>query len=67
MEKEIKILVTKYIKEGYSIDKINETFIEVSNKVVHKKTEKTKTKKTRKKKKICRPVLFISDSSADES
>ena len=63
MEKEIKILVTKYIKEGYSIDKINETFIEVSNKVVHKKT---KTKKTRKKKKICRPVLFISDSSADE-
>ena len=49
MEKEIKILVTKYIKEGYSIDKINETFIEVSNKVVHKKTEKLKHKKLEKK------------------
>lgn len=63
MEKEIDSLVSKYLKEGKNIDNIQELFFKVINKY-NKKLSTKKTKKNRKK--ICRPVLLISDSSCDE-
>ena len=63
MEKEINILINKLLKEGNDIDAIQETFF----KVVNRSETKPKVKKTKKnRKKICRPVLLISDSSCDD-
>lgn len=66
MEKEFDSIVKKYLKEGKDIDNIQEVFFKVLNKN-DKKPSLKKTKKTRKNnKRICRPVLLISDSSCDE-
>lgn len=63
MEKEFDSIVKKYLKEGKDIDSIQEAFLKVSNKN-DKKPSLKKTKKNRKR--ICRPVMLISDSSCDE-
>ena len=63
MEKEFDSIVKKYLKEGKNIDNIQEVFFKVLNKN-DKKPSKKKTKKNMKR--ICRPVLLISDSSCDE-
>jgi hypothetical protein len=63
MEKEFDSIVKKYIKEGKDLDNIQEIFF----KVINKNSKKPSTKKTKKnRKRICRPVLLISDSSCDE-
>ena len=63
MDKEFDLLVKKYLKEGNDIDNIQETFTNALN----KNSKKLSTKKTKKnRKRICRPVLLISDSSCDE-
>tara|TARA_B100001027_G_C16253801_1_gene325830 strand:+ start:1486 stop:1695 length:210 start_codon:yes stop_codon:yes gene_type:complete len=63
MEKEFDSIVKKYLKEGKDIDSIQEAFLKVLNKN-DKKPSLKKTKKNRKR--ICRPVMLISDSSCDE-
>tara|TARA_Y100000389_G_C17077122_1_gene324847 strand:+ start:36 stop:245 length:210 start_codon:yes stop_codon:yes gene_type:complete len=63
MEKELETIVKKYLKQGSKIDNIQEVFSKIVNKIENKPTLK-KTKKNRKK--ICRPVLLISDSSCDD-
>ena len=66
MEKEIDLLVKKYLSKDIKIEYINEIFLKVIN-TYEKKLSKINNKKTKKnKKKICRPVLLISDSSCDE-
>ena len=59
---ELKTLIEKYISEGKSIPKIKKEFLDIINE--HTKVKK-KSRKPRKRE-ICRPVLFISDSSCDE-
>ena len=39
----------------------------INNLIIYKPKQKSKTKKKKKKTKICRVVLFYSDSSCDES
>ena len=63
MEKDFDIIVKKYIKEGKEIDNIQEIFFKLLNKN-DKKPNLKRTKKNRKR--VCRPVLLISDSSCDE-
>ena len=63
MEKEFDSIVKKYLKEGKDIDNIQEVFFKVLSKN-DKKPSLKKTKKNRKR--ICRPVMLISDSSCDE-
>ena len=63
MEKEFDSIVKKYLKEGKDIDNIQEVFFKVLNKN-DKKPSKKKTRKNNKR--VCRPVLLISDSSCDE-
>ena len=61
---ELKTLVEKYVSEGISINRIKKEFLEIVN---EKETIKSDKKKKRKpKREICRPVMFISDSSCDE-
>lgn len=65
MDKEFDLLIKKYVKEGYDLDSIHESFFKNLNKQTNtKRNTKPKTKKNRKK--ICRPVMLISDSSCDE-
>tara|TARA_Y100000591_G_scaffold332395_1_gene369526 strand:+ start:435 stop:626 length:192 start_codon:yes stop_codon:yes gene_type:complete len=59
---ELKTLIEKYISQGVAIDSIKKEFLIIINE--HKKA-KTNTKRKRKRE-ICRPVMFISDSSCDE-
>ena len=59
---ELKSLIEKYISEGVNVDNIKKEFLIIINE--HKKA-KPKGKKKRKRE-ICRPVMFISDSSCDE-
>lgn len=63
MEKDIDCVIKKYLKQGVNIETLQESFFKVVNKY-EKKRPACKTKKSRKK--ICRPVLLISDSSCDE-
>ena len=63
MDKDIDLVIKRYLKQGYSIETLQESFFKVANKY-EKKKPTCKTKKSRKK--ICRPVLLISDSSCDE-
>ena len=58
---ELKTLIDKYIAEGESINKIKKEFLLIINN--HTKVKKPKKAKKRE---ICRPVMFISDSSCDE-
>ena len=60
ISKEILDLVTRYRKEGVSVEHIHNLFSDIINNIDKPKRSKKKTKK------ICRPVLFISDSSCDE-
>lgn len=66
MEIDIQNIVKKYLDEGENIDTIQEAFFKTVNKYnkPHTRIKKKKTKKNNKK--ICRPVLLISDSSCDE-
>ena len=65
MDKDFDLLIKKYVKEGYDLDSIQESFFKNLNKQTNiKRNKKQKTKKNRKK--ICRPVMLISDSSCDE-
>ena len=59
---ELKTLIEKYISEGVAIDNIKKEFLIIINE--HKKAKTTKKRK--RKREICRPVMFISDSSCDE-
>ena len=59
---ELKTLIEKYISDGITLDNIKKEFLIIINE--HKKS-KPKGKKKRKRE-ICRPVMFISDSSSDE-
>jgi hypothetical protein len=61
MEKEIDNIIKKFVNDGKTIDSIQEIFFKVVGKY-EKRVYKTK----KNKKKICRPVLLISDSSCDE-
>ena len=63
MENEINVLVKKYLNKNNNVDSIREIFLKIINKY-EKNPPKKKTKKNRKK--ICRPVLLISDSSCDD-
>ena len=61
---ELKTLIDKYLSEGISINRIKKEFLEVLN---EKETiYSNKKKKKKPKRDICRPVMFISDSSCDE-
>ena len=60
MENKIEGLINSLISEGNNINDIRAIF----NKTINRNI-KTCEKKT-KKKKICRPVFIISDSSCDE-
>ena len=64
MEIEIQNIVKKYLEKGENIDTIQEAFFKTLNKYNKPHTRTKKTKKNNKK--ICRPVLLISDSSCDE-
>ena len=63
MDKDIDFVIKRYLNQGYSIETLQESFFKVVNKY-EKKKPTGKPKKSRKK--ICRPVLLISDSSCDE-
>ena len=63
MENKIEELIKNLISEGNTINDIRLIFNKSIN--FNIKTCEKKTKKT-KKKKICRPVFIISDSSCDE-
>ena len=61
---ELKTLIEKYVSEGISINRIKKEFLAIIN---EKETVYSNKKKKRKpKREICRPVMFISDSSCDE-
>jgi len=61
---ELKTLIEKYVSEGISINRIKKEVLEIVN---EKETVYSNKKKKRKpKREICRPVMFISDSSCDE-
>ena len=61
---ELKTLIEKYVSEGISINRIKKEFLAIVN---EKETVYSNKKKKRKpKREICRPVMFISDSSCDE-
>ena len=61
---ELKTLIDKYLSEGISINRIKKEFLAVLN---EKETiYSNKKKKKKPKRDICRPVMFISDSSCDE-
>ena len=72
MIEKIEEIINDGIKNGYDIDSIHEMFLETINKYSNingryiQKTKKTKKTKKVPAKKICRPVLLISDSSCDE-
>ena len=69
MDKEFDLLIKKYVKEGYDLDSIQESFFKNLIKQTNKKRNtkpKTKPKTKKNRKKICRPVILISDSSCDE-
>ena len=65
MIEKIEEVILDGLKEGYDLDTIHEYFMQTINKYSQRNTY-TKKKKQRKPKKICRPVLLISDSSCDE-
>lgn len=60
---ELKTLIEKYISEGITINRIKKEFLSIVNDQIEKPKRKGKRKA---KKEICRPVMFISDSSSDE-
>jgi len=65
----IEEIINEGIKDGYDIDSIHEMFLETINKYSNingRYIQKTKKTKKARPKKICRPVLLISDSSCDE-
>jgi hypothetical protein len=67
MIEKIEQVIFDGLKEGYDLDTIHEYFMQAINKHSPRNTYTKKTKKKqRKPKKICRPVLLISDSSCDE-
>jgi hypothetical protein len=65
MEKKIEICINQLIKEGYKTQDISAIFNRKLNRQINLTSSNKKPKKT-KKKKICRSVLVISDSSCDE-
>jgi hypothetical protein len=62
MIEKINELINNGIRDGYDVDDIHEMFLEV----IGKHSSIPKQKKKKKTKKVCRPVLLISDSSCDE-
>jgi len=65
----IEEIINEGIKDGYDIDSIHEMFLETINKYSNingRYIQKNKKTKKARPKKICRPVLLISDSSCDE-
>lgn len=69
MIEKIEEIINDGIKNGYDIDSIHEMFLETINKYSNingRYIQKTKKTKKARAKKICRPVLLISDSSCDE-
>ena len=63
--KEIISLIDKGLENGISLNFLDNKIYEHINKQKNR-IFKTKYKRTKKKKKICRPALFISDSSDNE-
>ena len=61
----IKTLIDIGIRQGISLDNIDNKIYANINRI-KSNDYKTIKKKTRKKKKICRPALFISDSSDND-
>lgn len=60
---ELKKAIEYYINNGESLDEIK-TFCDL---IIDKHLKTKKPKRKKKKTVICRPVLFISDSSSDEN
>lgn len=65
MKNKIEKLIKECLEDGNDIDSINEVFMNV---VLNYKlrVERPLKKKIKKSKKVCRPVLLISDSSCDD-
>ena len=63
--KNITQLIDNALSRGIKIELIDNKIYEHINKVKSREY-RTRTKKTKKKNKICRAVLFISDSSDNE-
>ena len=61
---ELKTLIDKYISEGITINRVKKEFLSILKE--HESKPTTKKKKRKRKREICRPVMFISDSSCDE-
>jgi hypothetical protein len=60
MIEKIEEIINNGIRDGYDIDTISKLFLQAID------THKPHPRKTKKTKKICRPVLLISDSSCDD-
>jgi len=65
MDNKIELFINQLINEGNAVQDISALFNKKINRLNKKNSLKKTTKKT-KKKKICRPVFIISDSSCDE-
>ena len=61
---ELKTLIERYVSEGIAVNRIKKEFLAILKEHDSKPTNKKKKRKP--KKEICRPVMFISDSSCDE-
>ena len=61
---ELKTLIDKYVSEGITINRVKKEFLSILKE--HESKATTKKKKRKPKREICRPVMFISDSSCDE-
>lgn len=63
--RDIISLIDKGLKSGISLEIMDNKIYDHINKQKNK-LFKTKYKRNKKKKKICRPALYISESSQDE-
>ena len=63
---ELKTLIDKYISEGFTINRVKKEFLSILKEHESKVTTEKKKRKRKRKREICRPVMFISDSSCDE-
>lgn len=64
MKNKIEKLIKECLEDGNDIDSINEVFMNAVLK--YKLRVERPLKKIKKSKKVCRPVLLISDSSCDD-
>ena len=64
MKNKIEKLIKECLEDGNDIDSINEVFMNAVLK--YKLRVERPFKKIKKSKKVCRPVLIISDSSCDD-